>query len=157
MYFQLHNHLDFDNDFNDEFNDKRIKDNVCVVCFDKSNDFLSKLYFKNSENLELQKICCCDCCIHQKCLDPWIYKSQSCPICREKMAAKIILNALQDETLILAVDLRSLIVYNSLRNIKFFFDRLIRVAFIISYFSLVIYLVQSIAVFALVPIKKAIL
>jgi len=148
MYFQLHNHLDFDHDFIDD----QVKDNVCVVCFDQSDSFLSTLYFKNSENLELQKICCCDCCIHQKCLDPWIYKSQSCPICRKNMGAKIILSALQDETLI-SVYLKSLIVYNSLRNIKYFFSRLVRIAFLISYFTFIVYTINSIALLILVSIN----
>jgi hypothetical protein len=150
MYFQLHNHLDFDHDFIDD----QVKDNVCVVCFDKSDDVLSKLCFKNSENLELQKVCSCNCCIHQKCLDPWIYKSQSCPICRKKMGVKIILGAVQDETLIVFGYLRFLIIYNNLGNVKYFFSRLVRIAFLISYFTFIVYTIQSITLFAFVSVKK---
>lgn len=94
MYFQIYNHLDSDNNFSEsESNNleiyKEINAYECIICLEKnSKKFaivkLTNALIKNEKDDRLEKKCLCESFIHQYCLNKWVKKNESCPICREK-------------------------------------------------------------------------
>ncbi len=60
-----------------------VEKDVCLICWTPSEkDNQIKLL---SDFSHIIFICKCQPKIHQKCLDIWIYKNSSCPICRRKI------------------------------------------------------------------------
>lgn len=76
MLFRVCEHYndDYKNMFQEKYND-------CFICFEYKNNFENKpttlrkqqLYFSN---------CNCDAAVHSNCLQIWLDKNKSCPICR---------------------------------------------------------------------------
>jgi len=107
MYFQTHNHLDSDINFSEsETNNLEIYKDMnnyeCIICLEKnSKKFaiirLTNALIKNKEDENLEKICLCESFIHQYCLDKWVEKNESCPICREKF--NIIIKPPENQTI----------------------------------------------------------
>ncbi len=155
MYFQIHNNLVNDKPFY-ESDRMKLKDNVCIVCLENSDHKLSESSFMNSENLKLEKNCSCECFIHQSCLEPWICKNGSCPICRKKMAAVVFRNAMQDENYFIVLYFRTIITSNNLRQVMLFICKLTRVCFLLVYFGLITTIVFDITYRAIVVIQKVI-
>lgn len=87
IYFQTHNHVDYDNELTQiEEKNEQIQNEPCIVCLEQTDNKMNKLYFKNSTETDfLKKTCQCECYIHKKCLNLWINKDSSCPICREEI------------------------------------------------------------------------
>ena len=50
-------------------------ENVCVICFDIFSD-------KNSGPVRLTG-CSCNIVYHYRCLDTWLKRSSTCPMCRK--------------------------------------------------------------------------
>jgi len=140
MYFQTHNKLEIDKSFY-KSNKIKIKDEICIICLEHSDHKLSESSFVNSENLKLDKSCSCECFIHQPCLDPWICKNGSCPICREKMVAVVFRNAFQDTNYFIVLYFRTFIARNNLRQVTLFICKLIRMCLLLSYFGMIIYII----------------
>jgi len=61
--------------------------NECVICFEYKTNFENKptslrkqlLYFSN---------CNCDVAVHNNCLQIWLHKNKSCPICRNNIVVE---------------------------------------------------------------------
>jgi hypothetical protein len=115
IYFQIYNHLDSDNDFS-ESETNNIENKIyyeCIICLEKNTDEfkiikLSKALLTNEENTKLVKKCSCESFIHQYCLDIWVKKGESCPICRDKFN-RIIIKPIENQ-----------ITYFSIKNTLFF-------------------------------------
>ena len=83
MYFRTFDHYDDnDNDHNIIYNNEQ-----CLICWDKNNNvykmqslLYSSMYYTS---------CTCNGFFHEKCLLKWIYKTNSCPICRVKFEFNI--------------------------------------------------------------------
>lgn len=97
IYFQIYNHLDSDNDFSESEtnNIENTKYYECIICLEKNTEEfkiikLSNSVLTNKKNTSLQKKCLCESFIHQCCLDKWVKKEESCPICRNKFNRIII-------------------------------------------------------------------
>jgi hypothetical protein len=105
IYFQIYNHFDSDND-NDNDNDNLSKtityenninscNNECIICLETSNSstiiikLTNAILITNNEINTFKKNCECECNIHQICLNEWVQKNNSCPICRTKFDAII--------------------------------------------------------------------
>jgi hypothetical protein len=137
-YFQIHNHLEFEPIFFEK-NEDLLKDGVCVICLEETNTKLSMCSFLNLENVSLKKICSCDCLVHQKCLNPWLYKNQSCPICRKKMSSSVILqNTPQTAIQIVVIIFQNINVSDNVRQAKLFCQQMIRLVLLSIYFALIL-------------------
>ena len=153
-YFQIHNHLEFDTIFYEK-NIELSNDGMCVICLESSNEKLSTCVFLNSENVSLKKICFCDCVLHQKCLNPWLYKCQSCPICRKKMVSSVILqNTPQSAIWIVVIIFQNISVNENVRHAKLFCQQMIRLVFLCIYFSLIIMAILSVTSRVIAYIKS---
>ena len=107
MHFQTYNHLDSDNNFSESetINFETIKDMnnyECIICLEKNSvkfviTKLSNALFINKQKMPLEKTCECECFIHKICLNKWVKKCESCPICREKFNENI--NPIDDQTI----------------------------------------------------------
>lgn len=104
MYFQIYNHLDSDNNFSESENNnvENCNNYECIICLEKnSKKFaiikLTNALIKNEKEDSLEKNCLCESFIHQYCLNKWVEKSESCPICREKFDE--IVKPLENKTL----------------------------------------------------------
>jgi len=77
MYFNTFNHYSDDDIIYD--------DAQCIICWDKSttNNNIYKMQILLSSSIYYTS-CTCNGHFHDKCLLKWIYKTQSCPICRIK-------------------------------------------------------------------------
>jgi hypothetical protein len=64
--------------FNDEQTNK-----LCLICWLPSNKNETIQNMKNISHIVV--ICDCNPIFHKKCLDIWINKTSSCPICRKKI------------------------------------------------------------------------
>jgi hypothetical protein len=89
MYFTTFNHYDdndimYDNHYNIIYNNEQ-----CLICWDK--------YTTNNNVYKMQSLfssmyytsCTCNGYFHQNCLMKWIYKTNSCPICRIKLEIEV--------------------------------------------------------------------
>jgi hypothetical protein len=154
-YFQIHNHLEF-SPMLFENNETLLNDGVCVICLEQTNKKLSTCIFLNSENVSLKKICSCDCVIHQKCLNPWLYKSQSCPICRKKMSSSIILRNAPESTIwiFVVISFQDININNNIRQAKLFCQKMIRLIFLATYFSLIVMTTLHVTLQTIVYVKK---
>lgn len=94
MYFSLiSSYENFCKNINDEDKDKDTNNylinnqkDTCLICWmptDENNE-LKKL----SNFLHINIICDCQPKIHYLCLNIWISKNSSCPICRKKISIK---------------------------------------------------------------------
>lgn len=115
IYFQIYNHLDSDNDFSESEtnNIENVKYYECIICLEKNTEEfkiikLSNALLTNKENTNLEKKCLCESFIHQYCLDIWVKKGESCPICRDKFN-RIIIKPTENKT-----------TYFSIKNTYFF-------------------------------------
>jgi hypothetical protein len=102
IYFQIYNYFDSDND-NDDILPKTIScenninscNNECIICLESSNSstiiikLTNAILITNDEINTFKKNCKCESNIHQICLDEWVKKNNSCPICRTKFDAII--------------------------------------------------------------------
>lgn len=70
-----------------------IEENLCIICWTKNNDDNSNDNNGNNDNTfvhlkDCNKYlvsCNCNVLIHSLCLDKWIIRTNSCPICRNKI------------------------------------------------------------------------
>jgi len=131
MYFQIYNHFDND-ETNYTYKETNQMRDICIVCLENSDKKLSDSSFLYSENLKLEKICSCECFIHQTCLDPWLYKNESCPICRKKM------NFCKDDTYFRVTYFQTFIERDNIIKVSIFIIRCIRSIFLLTYFSFII-------------------
>lgn len=78
----LPNEIYFYNDII-EVNDNK---DLCFICWmpSEKNNVINKLSLFSDMNIS----CKCSPKIHKLCLDDWINKNESCPICRTKMYPK---------------------------------------------------------------------
>jgi len=82
MLFRVYEHYndDYEPIIQDQYND-------CVICFEYKTNFENKptslrkqiLYFSN---------CNCDVAVHKNCLQIWLHKNKSCPICRNNIVVE---------------------------------------------------------------------
>jgi hypothetical protein len=86
MYFTTFNHCDdnhiiYDNDHNIIYNDEK-----CLICWDKSTSSNNIYKMQTLLSSSIYDISCtCNGYFHNPCLMKWIYKTNSCPICRIKL------------------------------------------------------------------------
>lgn len=65
-----------------------VEKDCCLICWTHSEkDNQIKLL---SDFSHINVICKCQPKIHQKCLDVWINKNKSCPICRRKITVRLL-------------------------------------------------------------------
>jgi hypothetical protein len=90
MYFSTFNHYDdndiiYDTDHNIIYNDEQ-----CLICWDKytPNNNIYKMQSLFSSSIYLTP-CDCNGYFHKNCLLKWIYKTNSCPICRVKLEINV--------------------------------------------------------------------
>jgi hypothetical protein len=72
--------------FNDEIICQNNDDNICLICWmpSETNNSITIL----SEFSHIITLCKCKSKFHLICLNGWIAKSHSCPICRKKIKIK---------------------------------------------------------------------
>lgn len=82
MLFRVYEH------YNDDYEDIiQYQYNECFICFEYKTNFENKptslrkqlLYFSN---------CNCDVAVHNNCLQFWLDKNKSCPICRNNVVVE---------------------------------------------------------------------
>jgi hypothetical protein len=90
MYFTTFNHYDdndimYDNHYNIIYNNEQ-----CLICWDKytTNNNVYKMQSLFSSSM-YYTYCTCNGYFHENCLLKWIYKTNSCPICRVKLEIDI--------------------------------------------------------------------
>ena len=92
MYFTTFNHYDdddndimYDNHYNIIYNNEQ-----CLICWDKytTNNNVYKMQSLLSSSIYYTS-CTCNGYFHHNCLLKWIYKTNSCPICRIKFEFNI--------------------------------------------------------------------
>ena len=105
MYFTTFNHYDDDDDDNDTINN----DQLCLICWDATNK-ISKMKLILDSSIYYSD-CSCNGYFHHHCLMKWIYKTNSCPICRTKLEINV------DDNLILNLNLN----WNIFKIFKLFF------------------------------------
>ena len=64
-------------------NKNNIQENLCIICWSK-NEINDKLYFIKDFNKYIVS-CNCNVLMHSNCLNEWIEKTNSCPICRKNI------------------------------------------------------------------------
>jgi hypothetical protein len=160
-YFQIHNHLEFSPMFfeNNETllnNEASSNDGACVICLEQTSKKLSACIFLNSENVSLKKICSCDCVVHQECLNQWLCKSESCPICRKKMSSSIILRNAPESTIwiFVVISFQDININNNVRQVKLFCLQMIRFIIVFMYFALILVVTLNITLYTNAYIKK---
>jgi len=79
MYFRTFNHYDDDNI--DIYNNEQ-----CLICWETNNIYKMQSFLSSSM---YYTSCSCNGFFHEKCLLKWIYKTNSCPICRVKFEFNI--------------------------------------------------------------------
>jgi len=62
---------------------KNIQENLCIICWSKNEINDELFYIKNLDKYIVT--CNCNVLMHVDCLDIWIQKTNSCPICRKNI------------------------------------------------------------------------
>ena len=83
MLFIVHDHYEFDDN---EIN-TIIVEKECFICLELVNINEIKVNKLNNKDIFI-KDCLCDGVVHKECLQKWIYKNKSCPICRKGIIEK---------------------------------------------------------------------
>ena len=83
MYFSVFPSSEYNEDIN---NDKIIRDDkadtdICIICWSPEYKNNNLYLLSDIQNITLD--CNCDPKLHQDCLNNWLIKSRSCPICRK--------------------------------------------------------------------------
>jgi hypothetical protein len=90
MYFSTFNHYDDNNIIYDDAHNIIYNDEKCLICWDKStskNNIYKMQTLLSSSMYDTS--CSCNGYFHNPCLMKWIYKTNSCPICRIKLEINI--------------------------------------------------------------------
>lgn len=94
MYFSVFPSSEYMSD--EEINCQKNKDNeeICLICWmpSETNNDIKCL----SDYSYIIKICDCKPKIHSSCLNNWIQKNPSCPICRKQITIQICYNNTND-------------------------------------------------------------
>lgn len=153
-YFQIHNHLEFDPIFFEE-NKDLMNNDTCIICLEETSKKLSTCSFLNSGNVSLNKICDCECALHQECLNHWLYKSESCPICRKNMNSSIILqNAHENSSWIVEISFQNININNNVNQVALFCQQLFRLVLLCIYFGLLPTIILNITFYTIAYIEK---
>jgi len=89
MYFSTFNHYD-DNDIIYDANHNIIyNDEQCLICWDKTTTNNNVYKMQSLFSSMYSTSCTCNGYFHENCLLKWIYKTNSCPICRIKLEIDI--------------------------------------------------------------------
>jgi hypothetical protein len=90
MYFTTFNHYNDDDIMYDDDHNIIYNDEQCLICWDK---YTTKNHIYKMQTLLYSSIyytsCNCNGYFHHNCLFKWIYKTNSCPICRIKFDINI--------------------------------------------------------------------
>jgi hypothetical protein len=83
MYFTTFNHYDDNDIIYDEDHNIIYNNEQCLICWDKytPNNNIYKMQSLLSSSIYYTP-CTCNGYFHNTCLLKWIYKTNSCPICR---------------------------------------------------------------------------
>lgn len=85
MYFFIFNSSEYFSD-EDRFRDTQPRDdeeNMCLICWLPENKENKIHVLTNFSNIKPK--CKCKPKLHTTCINEWVKKSQTCPICRTKM------------------------------------------------------------------------
>lgn len=82
MYYTIYTSSDYYDEKEKEKNNslKEYDGNICLICLlpDKHKDLVQNM----KQFSYILSTCDCNALFHSNCLETWIVKSQSCPICR---------------------------------------------------------------------------
>jgi hypothetical protein len=110
---------------------KKHQDKLCIICWVKNEPDDELYYIKDFDQYIVS--CNCNVLMHGNCLDQWILKTNSCPICRKQISGNY--HYLQyDNTNYILIIKYYLIVYNNTIKILKFFSYLS----VINFFCLII-------------------